>query len=66
MIWNASQPSATGETLEPPVREALARGLDPALSPAAPIEEIVHSVAAWLHNRRRCQRRCENVVFLAV
>ena len=53
MIWNASQPAATAETLEPPVREALSRGLDAALSPAAPIEEIVHSVAAWLHDHRR-------------
>ena len=53
MIWTASQPSATAAPLEPPVREALARGLDPAHSPAAPIEEIVHSVAAWLHDHRR-------------
>lgn len=52
MIWKSDQPSATVETLESPVRDALARGLDPALSPAAPIEEIVHSVAAWLHDQR--------------
>ncbi|MEI7436895.1 MAG: hypothetical protein WCL16_08850 [bacterium] len=53
MIWATSQPDETAETLEPPVRKALTGNLDPRFSQAAPIEEIVHSVATWLHDHRR-------------